>query len=329
MQKKLSLAILGAGGIGCYYGARLARNGHAVCFIARGDHLAALRKNGLALKHPDFDYHEAVSACDLDALTREHEPDDFDAIILCVKATATEKIAESIKHWFDARNQSTMIISLQNGVDNESQLASELDESLIIGGLAVRIGGHIVRPGEVEATGIAQIVLGAWPHAGSPADTRFARQLPAIIEVFNQSGIPTRNTDSIRRELWRKLIINNGVNPLSALTGLDTRAMAYHSHLGPLVHHLMKEAANMAIADDEPLSQRDADEMFELIRSFDPIKTSMLVDLEKGRQLELESISGAVIQRSKQINVPVPYTETVYALLKHKINSGTGSVITT
>lgn len=320
MHKKLNLAILGAGGIGCYYGARLASNGHNVCFITRGDHLTALRKKGLTIKHPDFEFHEVVHACDLEDFTREHEPANFDAIIVCVKATATEEIAENIKRWFKASKQSTMIISLQNGIDNESQLASALDESLIIGGLAVRIGGHIVRPGEVEATGVAEIVLGAWPHADSAVDMLFTRQLSTIIEAFNQSGIPTRKTDNIRRELWRKLVINNGVNPLSALTGLDTRAMAYHPHFGPIVHHLMEEAASMAIADDEPLSQRDADEMFELIRNFDPIKTSMLVDLEKGRPLELESISGAVIARSKQINAPVPYTETVYALLKHKIN---------
>jgi len=320
MQKKLSLAILGAGGIGCYYGARLAGNGHHVCFIARGDHLTALREKGLTIKHPDFDFHKAVDACDFDTFIREHDPANFDAIVVCVKATATEEIAENIKRWFKASEQSTMIISLQNGIDNESQLASALDESLIIGGLALRIGGHIVRPGEVAATGIAEIVLGAWPHADSPTDLRVAERLPAIIVAFNQSGIPTRKTDNIRRELWRKLVINNGVNPLSALTGLDTRAMAYHPHFGPIVHHLMEEAANMAIADDEPLSQRDADEMFELIRSFDPIKTSMLVDLEKGRPLELESISGAVIERSKRINVPVPYTQTVYALLKHKTN---------
>ena len=322
MHKKLNLAILGAGGIGCYYGARLASNGHHVCFITRGDHLTALRKKGLTIKHPDFEFHEVVHACDLEDFTREHEPANFDAIIVCVKATATEEIAENIKRWFKASKQSTMIISLQNGIDNESQLASALDESLIIGGLAVRIGGHIVRPGVVEATGVAQIVLGAWPHADSAVDMLFTRQLPTIIEAFNQSGIPTRKTDNIRRELWRKLVINNGVNPLSALTGLDTRAMAYHPHFGPIVHHLMEEAASMAIADDEPLSQRDADEMFELIRNFDPIKTSMLVDLEKDRPLELESISGAVIARSKQINVPVPCTETVYALLKHKIKPG-------
>ena len=316
----LRCVVLGAGGIGCYYGARLQAQGHDVTFIARGEHLKVLQTQGLDLRHPGFHFQQPVNAKSLEALTLHHQPSDVDMLVVCTKAIATEEVAQIVSRWFKKHQQETAVISLQNGIDNERQLAEILGEDVVIGGLAVRIGGHIISPGVVEATGVAQVIVGAWPKAGSPADERYGDELSQWCEVFNQAGIPTKKVDNIRHELWRKLVINNGVNPLSALTRLDTRAMSHHPHFGKIVHQLMKEAAQVAIADDEPLSEQDADEMYQLIRNFDPIKTSMLVDLEKGRPLEVDAISGAVIERSKRLGVHVPYTETIYALLKHQLS---------
>lgn len=318
-EKTWRIAVIGAGGIGCYYGARLLEQGHKVWFVARGTHLHALQTSGLILTHPDFSFNGKVDACSLDDLLTQQQPADLDALLICTKATATPEVAASLQDWFTRSGQKTPVISLQNGIDNEPQLAEKLGDDCVIGGLAVRIGGHIIRPGEVEATGVAQVILGAWPHAGSSADQRCGARLPPLVEAFNQAGIPTRHVADIRRELWRKLLINNGVNPLSALTGLDTHTLSNHPQFGPIVHGLMLEAASVARADDEPLTTQDADEMYELIRTFDPIKTSMLVDLEKGRQLEVDAISGAVIRRARQLKLAVPYTETIHALLKHQL----------
>lgn len=315
----LRIAILGAGGIGCYYGARLQAGGHRVQFIARGAHLAALRTNGLRLSHPDFDFHGPVEALSLEAWIQRYVPNDLDAVIVCAKATATRDLALALRGWFERTGQDTAVISLQNGVDNEPQLAEVLGDGPVIGGLAVRIGGHILGPGQVEATGLAQVMLGAWPHTGSPSDRRFGERLPRLVEAFNRAGIPTRQVDDIRQELWRKLVINNGVNPLSALTRLDTRSLSHHPRFGPMVRQLMGEAARAAAADGVSLSDADAQEMFELIRNFDAIKTSMLVDLEKGRPLEVEAIGGAVLARSQRLGVAAPYTECVHALLIHQL----------
>ncbi|MES9878728.1 MAG: ketopantoate reductase family protein [Candidatus Sedimenticola sp. 1PA] len=311
-------AILGAGGIGCYYGARLLMAGNKASFVARGEHLAALKNDGLDLRHSNFSYKGAVDACSMEELL-QRQPADFDALLVCVKATATQELADNIKRWFERTGQETAIISLQNGVDNEPKLAEILGDDRVIGGLAVRIGGHIIRPGVVEATGIAQIILGAWPGAGSAADRRFGADLPHWVEAFNRAGIPTRQVSDIRHEIWRKLVINNGVNPLSALTRLDTYSLSHHPLLGTIVHQLMLEAARAAAADGEQLNEQDAEEMFELIRNFDPIKTSMLVDLEKGRQLEVDAISGAVLQRSRKLGIAAPHTERVHALLKAEL----------
>ena len=320
----LRVAIVGAGGIGCYYGVRLMQAGHHVTLVARGKHLAVMQAQGLTLEHPDCRYRGAVTALDMPSLTRRHRPSDFDLLLLCVKANATEILSGQIEQWFVASSEETAVVSLQNGVDNEAQLAARLGETSVIGGLAVRIGGHITRPGHVEATGPAQIVWGAWPDGRSGSAARREASLRRWTELFNAAGIPTRRVDDIRRELWRKLVINNGVNPLSALTGLDTRTLSHHPELGPMVRALMAEAAAAAAADGVMLGEEDVEEMFLLIREFDAIKTSMLVDREKGRPLELDPISGAVIERCRRLGIDAPYTKSVVALLRHSLDRSGG-----
>lgn len=315
-SKRMNFVILGAGGIGCYYGARLLVQGHGVTFVARGEQLKVLQQDGLDLRHPAFNFKGPVDALSLERLADTAAPEAFDCIIVCVKATATPAIASKLKGWFDLSGQSTLVLSLQNGIDNERQLLDALGAGCVLGGLAVRIGGHIIAPGVVEAKGVAQVITGFWPGAEAAQSGDGERALKDLVSAFVAAGIPTRQVDNIRHELWRKLVINNGVNPLSALTRLDTKSMSHHPEFGPIVYGLMKEAAMVAVADGEQLDEADAQEMYALIRGFDPIKTSMLVDLEKGRPLEIDAISGAVIRRANKLGLDVPYTETVYALLR-------------
>lgn len=315
----LKVAIIGAGGIGCYYGARLQNANHKVVYIARGEHLDSLTSSGLTLTHPDFTFEDNVTACSLSTLFEQYNPTDFDVYLLCVKANITEKIAKELQPWLDHSQQNITIISLQNGVDNEAILKKHLPDSFVVGGLALRIGGHISKPGFVEAKGVSQLIIGKWPNA----DEKSNSQLIAWSLLFEKAKIPTRVVSDIRFELWRKLLINNGVNPLSALTGLDTKKLTHHPRFGKIVYQLMKEVAQVSCVDHEVISTKDVDEMYDLIRTFEPIKTSMLVDYEKGRPLELDEICGAVLKRSKVIDVSVPYTEVVHALLEHKLTNKT------
>lgn len=303
---------IGAGGIGCYYGARLQLQGHQVCYLARGEHLQALQHSGLQITHPDLSFHQPVDAVNIDTLLSDYQCADFDLILLTLKAGATAPILNQLSDWL--KTADVAVLSLQNGVDNEPLIEQALGRSRTIGGLAVRIGGHIIAPGQIEATGPAQVVMGSWPNMQSDHSVNPAA-LDVFAELFNQAGIPTRISPDIRHELWRKLLINNGVNPLSALTRLDTRTLTSHPTYGKTVYRMMQEVAAVSVADDVILSKQDVDEMFELISSFDAIKTSMLVDKEKGRPLELDGISGAVIRRAVQLNIDVPNTELVHALL--------------
>ena len=308
----MHFVVIGTGGIGGYYGARLQASGQPVTFIARANHLQVLQTRGLRVNHPEWRFDAPVRACSLEQFLQSSLPLEADLIILCVKAIDTDAIVRQLADWLG--DLSTPVLSLQNGVDNEAVLTRHLGAERVLGGLAVRIGSHLTSPGIIDAVGPAQVVLGQWPTAAAASNsTELLRRLDA---VFNHAGIPTRVTGNIQLELWRKLVINNGVNPLSALTRLDTGTLMHDPGLSQIVYGLMAEATNAAAADGVSLTETDCREMFELVRHFDPIKTSMLVDFERHRPLELEEICGAVLSRSQQLQREAPYTSTIYHLLR-------------
>jgi 2-dehydropantoate 2-reductase len=303
--------VLGAGGIGCYYGARLQQANHEVVYLARGEHLKALQSQGLQVDHEAFQFQGSVTAVDEATLLNEYQVGDFDLLLVCFKSQATAEWLKLFQDWL--KSGTTPLLSLQNGVDNEPLLAEVVGQDRTLGGIALRIGGHLEAPGVITASGPAQVVMGSWPESqGWAAAVTFLAELD---KVFQQAGIPSRVTDRIAVELWRKLMLNNAVNPLSALTHLDTQTLSRHPYYGSVVYALMQETAAVAAGEGLPIKEQDVEEMYELICNFDGIKTSMLVDLEKGRPLELDGISGSLLRRAKRLGLSLPVTSLVYALL--------------
>lgn len=304
----MHIAIIGAGGVGAYYGARLQQSGHHVTFVARGKHLLAMQKKGLHVSHPEFEFDERITAIDLETLL-EKNPKDFDALILLTKATSTQDIAKKLSTW--CHTHTPYIISLQNGVENEDILSLHVDKRYIIGGLSVKIGAHIIKPGIVHAVGVAQTILGSWE-----SDTHNLDFLKKFSQLLNDSGIPALISDNIRLELWKKLVINNGVNAICALLQRKTGDIIADAKLSKIVFGLMRETAIAAKTAHVAISQDDVDEMFELIKNFDSIKPSMLVDRENDRVLELDEICGVVIKNCEVQGLDAPYTRTVSTLLE-------------
>lgn len=315
----MRIAIIGAGGIGAYYGARLQRAGHQVSYVARGAQLQALREQGLQIEHPEFRFAEPVQACDIGGLCRDAAPEDFDLLVLAVKAGATAEIAGALAQWFESRGGGCPVLSLQNGVDNEAILADRLGSRWVLGGLAIRIGTHVEAPGRIGATGVGQIVAGVWPNTTDASDTPAAAALAEAAEAWPAAGIPFQISPDIRRELWRKLVINNGVNPISAITGWDSGRLTRDEEIAPMVRRMMRETAAAAAADGVELAEADVAEMFGVIHDLDPIKTSMLVDREHGRPLEVDAICGPVLERSERLGIEAPATALAAALLRRGI----------
>jgi 2-dehydropantoate 2-reductase len=304
--------VVGAGGIGCYYGARLQAAGHEVVFVARGEHLRVMQQQGLQVEHAELHFSQPVVALSEAEVLARYTADEFDLILLCFKAFDTLDWLVRMTDWLETAT--TPVLSLQNGVDNEPLIAAQIGAERTLGGLAVRIGGHITAPGCVVAAGPAQIIMGFWPQADTTLGDRDS-WLHRLNSVFIEAGIPARVTSDIAHELWRKLLINNGVNPLSALTGLTTRELVQDPYFGPSVRQMMIETAAVAQVDSVNLNDKDIDEMIALLNDFDAIKTSMLVDHEKGKPLELEAICGAIIRRGEQVGIDTPVNRLVYALL--------------
>ncbi len=309
--------IIGAGGIGCYYGALLQRAGHQVTLIARGEHLKAMQQNGLRIVHPDFSFDSPVNARSIEDMMQQINIDDIDLILLTIKGTQTESLLNQIEHWLNSGTRNTPLLSLQNGIENEALIEKVLGKQRTLGGLAVRIGGHVISPGIIEATGPAQVVMGLWPN--KQVNSASAAPVELFAQHFEEAGIPTTVTENIELELWKKLLINNGVNPLSALTELDTRALTAHPVYGDIVYKLMQETADVAEATGVTIAQQDIDAMYQLISNFDAIQTSMLVDKLKGRPLEIDAICGAILRRAKQHQVETPFTAFINALVEQQI----------
>ena len=303
--------ILGAGGIGSYFGARLIDAGHDVIFVARGKQLEALQQKKLKLQHPEFSFFKRVVSYNIDEI-KKIQVQNFDAVLIATKSTSTLSLANDLKEWFANKKQIPYIISLQNGVDNEEILSTHLDKTHIIAGLTRKIGAHIVIPAVITATGTAETILGAIEPTKS--NESFLNELK---EVFNDAKIPTQISENINVELWKKLIINNGVNAICALLKEKTGEIMHHEKLSKIVYGLMSETAIAALNKGINISKNEIDDMFDLITNFDSIKPSMLVDVENNRELELDEICTVVIKNCEAQGLDAPYTRTISTILEY------------
>ena len=307
----MKFLILGAGGIGSYFGARLINAGHEVIFVARAKQLEALKQNELKLQHPEFCFSKKVIAYTIDEI-KSFDAHYFDAVLLTTKSTSTLALSKHLQMWFANEKNIPYIISLQNGVENEEILSESLNKQYIIAGLTRKIGAHIVSPAVITATGTAETILGSLEE--TKENQTFLKN---IEQVFNEAKIPTQISLHIKLELWKKLIINNGVNAICALLKKETGVIMHHEKLSKIVYGLMNETARAALNIGIKISKKEIDDMFNLITNFDSIKPSMLVDVENNREIELDEICNVVIKNCEALGIDAPYTRTISTLLEY------------
>ena len=303
--------IIGSGGVGAYYGAKLLSSKCDVLFVGRNTpHLHALQTKGLRLEHPTFSFNNKINAISFDCL-ETNIIQEYDGIIIATKANATLGLAQELSKKIDQTKPYPYIISLQNGVENEKILCQYFDTKKIIGGLTRKIGAHIIEAGYIEATGEVETIIGALEE--NDANKAF------LLEFKNDllhAQIKCEISNHIKLELWKKLIINNGVNGLCALLKIKTGTLMNDEKLSKIVYSLMCETALAAKDDDVMISINDIDEMFELIKKFDSIKPSMLVDVENNRTIELDEICNVVIRKCNNQAIIAPYTQMLATLLE-------------
>ena len=304
----MNVLVIGCGAIGSFYAERLANAGVSVAVSARGAHLVALQQQGLTVIHDGERRHQAVTAYSHPELMAHTQVNDFDVIVIALKATQTKALMDELGDWL--RAGTTPVLSVQNGVDNEPYMAERLGAERIWGGLSVRSGGEISAPGVATTTGIYKLIIGPWPAADS-----IPQGLSKLAAAWQSQDVPLDVSPDIQKELWKKLIVNCGVNPLSAVTRLKTYDLTHRPDLAEQVYGAMQEVGRAAQYDGVTITAAEVDEMFNLIKSFNSIKTSMLIDLEKGRELETDAIMGSVIARCRLLGEPATITESLWKKL--------------
>lgn len=302
--KRMRIGFVGAGGVGGYFGAKLARGGVDVVLIARGAHAEAMKQDGLQVLENGVEHHCRPAIVDTEVPEDLSKIGDLDWLIFTCKTYQTETLAALLSPYLSDESN---LLSLQNGVDGAAQL-QELLGRRAHAGLSIRFGAHVAQPGRIEVTGDGYLVIGAFPTGRN-------KEIDALVETMQGAGVDARLSEDIRRELWRKLIINNGVNPVSAVLLEDTGFVFGHTETAELVDRLMGETIKAAAADGVDLTEKDVEELRSVVFNLDPIKTSMQVDREKGRFMEIDAICGAVIERCRKLGESASVTQTLYALL--------------
>ncbi len=297
----MKILVMGAGAVGAYFGARLQAAGEEVVFCARGENLKALKERGLEVKSYLGDLELRVVATEE---PREYAP--YDLVLFCVKLYDTEQAADKLKGTLAPGG---VIMTLQNGIEGEARLAEIFGKECMMAGNA-RVGVELVAPGKVVHSTTGTIEFGE-------LDGRITQRAQAIAEVFERAGILGELTTDLRAKRWEKLMWNATFNTLTTLTRRRVGEVLADSQGRELARALMYEVQAVARADGVELSNERVEALFtHSIAKLSPLKTSTFQDLERGKRLEYDALTGAVLRVAKRHGVRVPITETVHTLIK-------------
>ena len=299
-MEKLKIGIAGAGAVGGYYGARLAMAGMYVKFLGRGRHLDAMKEKGLSVRSYEGDFHVSPFASDDPA-----EIGPCDLILFCVKSFDSYNMGRFIKPMV---GPSTIILSLQNGVENEEILGELYGVDKVLAGVAF-IGSRIEAPGEIIHSASGNIKFGE-PDGGSSPRTK------ELQEIFISAGIKARLSDDMMKVMWQKMVWNCGFNAVTALTGCSASEVLLLKETREIVRKTMEEVVAVASALEIELDACLPEKTMAHTEKQGEIRTSMLVDMEKGRKMEIEGLNGAVCRKGGERGVPTPTNDVLYGMIK-------------
>ena len=299
----MKIAVMGSGGVGGFYGGRLANAGYDVHFVARGAHLAAMRENGLTIEN------EAQGNIHVPRVNVTDDPATIgtaDIVLIAVKLWDTEAAARAVKPLV---GPGTGVLSLQNGVIKDDILGRQFGAGVLMGGVAY-VGTTIGRPGVIRQTGTLQrLLFGEY-------DGRRSARAEAFLEALLKAGIQAELSADIRRTLWEKYVF---------LVGLSGSTSTMRSPIGPIREHartraflldLMQETVAVGRAHGVDLPEDYAEQRLAFADSVPADMTSSLHhDLERGNPLEVEWLSGGVVKLAQAVGVPTPANRAVWDIL--------------
>ncbi|MGI9520900.1 MAG: ketopantoate reductase family protein [Hyphomicrobiaceae bacterium] len=303
----MRIAVMGTGGMGGFYGAPLAAAGHDVTFLARGDHLAAMRENGLTLIGPETHLliHPAKATDDPSAVGQ------VDVILFCVKLYSADTAAELIRPMVGS---DTMVISLMNGVDGPDRIAAVLGDGNALGAAAFA-SAKIDEPGVISfRKGPNHLIFGEMDGTVSARALAFqatCASCPYAVEI----------SEDIRSALWSKFVLLATNAGLTTLTRQPVGVVYGDPDIRRIAVALMEEVVAVAVAQNIAVPHDIIDRSLAIIDAFSPdMYASTYHDLIAGRPLEMASFSGLVARLGDELGVPTPHHRTVFACLKPYLN---------
>jgi 2-dehydropantoate 2-reductase len=303
----MRIAVMGTGGMGGYFGGLLARAGEDVTFIARGDHLEAIRNNGLTVKSKlSGNFNIPAKATD-----NTHEIGPVDFVLFCVKAYDNAVAADQIRPLIGPE---TVVLSVQNGIDNEQQIGEVIGPEHIVGCVSY-VSSTIASSGVIAQTaGPGKIVFGEMQGGTS-------HRTETLQSTLQNSGITAELHSDIQVALWQKFLAICGVNGITALTRLPLGEILACEETRNLMRGTMEEVEAVARARSAALPDGCVDQSMDLFRSMGAsVRGSMYYDLAAGRRLELEVLNGTVVRLGGGHGIPTPINFAIYAALKPYLN---------
>jgi 2-dehydropantoate 2-reductase len=300
----MKVAVMAAGGLGSYYGGLLAKNGHDVTFIARGTHLQALRQNGLTVKsvHGDFTI-KPVKATD-------HPADigPVDWVIFSVKTYDTEAAAQAIR---PIVGPNTTVVTFQNGVENHEQIGRIIGMDHVIVA-PTQIVSNIVAPGEIAQKSPFRITF-----VGEVVGDKVTPRVEQFVGELRTAGVEATAVPNGLKPLWHKFVF------IASTAGLATLARTAPHELFQLpearcaLHQAMEEVYEVGKALEVDMDSDIVERQYQFTLAIGPgVKPSMQLDLEQGKRLEIDALSGAIARLGADKNISTPVHQTIYAGLK-------------
>ncbi|HWV97016.1 MAG TPA: 2-dehydropantoate 2-reductase [Xanthobacteraceae bacterium] len=293
----MKVAVMGAGAVGCYFGAMLAQHGHDVVLIGRPQHVDAIHDNGgLKLESKAF-----TGIVPIEATTEPRGVEDADLVLFCVKSGDTESAGRSMAPFL---KETATILSLQNGVDNPTRLQPLLRQAVV--SAAVYVATEMGGPGHVIHHGRGDLVIGA-----SAASDAIAAQLTA-------AAIPTKVSDRVVDQLWAKLVVNCAYNALSAVAQLP------YGRLFDVegVREVMRNVVEECTAVGQALGIAFPNDMYAstvaLVSAMPNQYSSTAQDVARGRPSEIDYLNGYVARKGAELTIPTPVNLTLHSMVKLK-----------
>ena len=299
----MRIAVVGAGGVGGGYGAALAKAGADVTFVARGAHLAAMKSAGLKIESPRGDTHLAPTQATDDPKTIGK----VDVVLFCVKLWDLESAGEHIRPLI---GPDTAVIPLQNGIDAADRLIPILGAKAVMGGVA-QISASIIQPGVIRQVGtFMRMIFGE-------LDGSRSKRAEEFLALCLKAGFDATLSDQIVTELWMKFIPLATNASITAATRLPIGKLRDDPDVRAVFLAAITEVIEVGRAKGISLPADALGRTLDFISHTPPaMKASMALDLERGNRLELPWLSGKVVELGREVSVPTPTHDLLYALLK-------------